>query len=142
MPPYASAVRLPFADWFNPAEPEGDPARQLAPALAAAGCRFQRDGDELVHRGPELEARLAFADSRRHTVLKLSVVIPESRLLVGASSLLDEMALEGLPVVAMGYGCGTATWEFRWSRATGHSWREHARRCVELVDRLRAAIRH
>jgi hypothetical protein len=141
MPPYASAVRLPFADWFSPAESEGDPLRHLSPALASFGCRFQRDGDELVHRGADLEARLAFEDSRRHTVVKLSIVIPESRLLIGASSLLDEMALEGLPVVAMGYGCGTATWEFRWIRTSGHAWREHARRCVELVDRLHAAVR-
>ncbi len=142
MPPYASTIRLPFADWFNPAEPEGEPARHLLPALTASGLRFSRDGDELVHRGAELEARLAFDDARRHTVLKLSIVIPESRLLVGASSLLDEMALEGLPIVAMGYGCGTATWEFRWIRTSGHSWREHARRCADLLDRLRAAIRH
>lgn len=141
MPPYASAIRLPFTDWFNPAEPEGDPARHLMTALTSSGLRFQREGDELVHRDHDLEARLAYEDSRRHTVLKLSIVIPESCLLVGASSLLDEMALEGLPVVAMGYGCGTATWEFRWIRISGHPWREQARRCYDLLDRLRSAVR-
>lgn len=138
---YASAIRLPFADWFNTTETDANPARQLAPVLGASGCRCLRDGDELVHVSPDLEARLAFEEMRTHTVLKLSVIIPESRLLVGASSLLDEMALEGLPVVAMGYGCGTATWEFRWVRPAGSSWREHALRCVELIDRLRTAIR-
>jgi len=141
MPAYASAIRLPFADWFNPDEPEGNPVRHLAPCLAAAGCRCQREGDELVHHGDDVEARLAFEEGRAHTTIKLSVIIPERRLLVGASSLLDEMALEGLPVVAMGYGCGTATWEFRWVRSAGHPWRDHAARCTELIDRLRSAIR-
>lgn len=139
---YASATRLPFTDWFTSTEPEGNVLRTLSSALTAMGCRFHTDGDELVHHDDTLEARLAFDQSRTHTVVKLAVVIPESRLLVGASALLDEMALEGLPVVAMGYGRGTATWEFRWMRTPGYSWRSHASRCIELIDRLRTAIRH
>jgi hypothetical protein len=138
---YASATRLPFTDWFTSSEPEGNVLRTLSSALTAMGCRFHTDGDELVHHDDTLEARLAFEQGRTHTVVKLAVVIPESRLLVGASALLDEMALEGLPVVAMGYGRGTATWEFRWVRTPGYSWRGHASRCIELIDRLRTAIR-
>ncbi|HET7535452.1 MAG TPA: hypothetical protein VFJ90_03305 [Candidatus Didemnitutus sp.] len=137
---YASATRLPFTDWFTP-EPDGNSPRALHAALTAMGCRFRTDGDELVHQNDSLEARLAFDRNRTHMVVKLAVIIPESRLLVGASALLDEMALEGLPVVAMGYGRGTATWEFRWIRTAGYSWRGHASRCIELIDRLRTAMR-
>jgi hypothetical protein len=138
---YAQALRLPFADWCAPAEPDGDPVSRLAGILAAGGCPFRRDGDTLVHRRPPLEARLLVTETRTHAAFQFTVVVPESRLLIGAAALLDEMANDGLPVVAMGYGRGSAMWEFRWVRTAGHPWRPHADRCLEIIDRLRAAVR-
>src|SRR5262249_17979615 len=74
MPSYAPATRLPFADWFTAAEPEGNSTRHLGSALTALGCRTYQDGDEFVHQDETLEARVAFDQGRTHTVIKLAVV--------------------------------------------------------------------
>lgn len=137
----AATLRLPLTDWFVPLEFAPNPLRQFSSALAARGCPVRRDGDELVHGDDTLEARLALEENRGRLAVQLTVAIPENLLAAGASNLLDEMALEGLPVVSMGFGRGSATWEFRWSRYTGSTWREHAQRVLAILDRLRAAIR-
>lgn len=136
-----SALRFPFADWLAPVETARPTVRQLAATLSIRGCRFAQDGDELIHRENGLEARLSFNAGRERTAVTLAIVVPENRLPAGASSLLDEMMMEGLPVIGMGYGRGSATWEFRWNHLSGYAWRESADRCIELVDRLRAILK-
>ncbi|WP_438480723.1 hypothetical protein [Oleiharenicola lentus] len=136
-----SALRFPFADWLAPVETARPSSRQLLNTFSAYGYRFTPEGEELVHRDNGFEARIAFSPGRdRRTVVTLALVVPENRLPAGASGLLDEMMMEGLPVIGMGYGRGSATWEFRWNHLAGYSWRESSNRCVELIDRLRAVL--
>jgi hypothetical protein len=135
-----SALRFPFADWLAPVERARPSTRQLTQVFSAFGCRFASDGDELVHREQGIEARLSFNPGRERTVVTLSLVVSETRLPAGASGLLDEMIMEGLPVIGMGYGRGSATWDFRWNHLNGSAWRESADRCASLIDRLRSVL--
>lgn len=136
-----SVLRFPFADWLVPTETTRPKPTQLIHTFSARGCRFKQDDEDLVHRENDLEARLSFNPGRESTTITLAIVVPENRLPAGASGLLDELMMEGLPVIGMGYGRGSAMWEFRWSHVAGCSWRESADRCVELIDRLRAVLR-
>ena len=137
----SSALRFPFADWFAPVETARPSLRQLVSTFSSRGCRFGDEGDDLIHRETGLEARLSFNPGRERTAVTLAIVVPESRLPAGASGLLDELMMEGLPVIGMGYGRGSATWEFRWQHFSGYPWSESADRCVELVDRIRVVLK-
>lgn len=73
--------------------------------------------------------------------LRAFFMVPERQMNESAIDLLNELTLEGLPVVAFGAGRGLIAWEFRWALCAGETWRWHAERCVTLMDRLSASLR-
>lgn len=112
------------------------PVIELRSALACRGLRTREDYDELVYSSPECAARLSLSRLGNGQLIRCFISVAEDRLLANGLEVFNEVAFEGHPVVAYGFGRGQTTFEFEWLHPDGSDWRISGERVEILMQRV------
>jgi hypothetical protein len=116
------------------------PLIEFRSTLACRGLRTREDYDELVLATSDCDVRLSLGDLDHGQLVRCFISVMEARLRDNGLELLNELALEGHPIVAYGAGHGQATFEFEWRRSEHADWRIAGERLELLINRISATL--